>query len=168
MKLTGLKLRSSGATTASAVSPPSTARAQWKSRYCHRGRRLSHAHSLSRSSHRQKSRWLIPTHSYITSWRTGLPYRGRHLNLWYTLTAAGSSAVSVAGSASSSRGMRPKCVGQVLGGAAPSNDCPLFRPDISPVGANRPSVMRCGRSLLVVTGRCCCCHGCCHPRCVRA
>jgi len=44
----------------------------------------------------------------------------------------------------------------------------LFRPDISPVGANRPSVMRCGRSLLVVTGRCCCCHGCCHPRCVRA
>jgi hypothetical protein len=34
-----------------------------------------------------------------------------------------------------------------------------FRPDIFPVGTNRPSVMRCGRSLLVVTGHCCCCHG---------
>ena len=44
-----------------------------------------------------------------------------------------------------------------------SNDLPLFRPGISPVGVNRASVMRCpgaaacGWSLP-------CCHRCCHPR----
>ena len=32
-----------------------------------------------------------------------------------------------------------------------------FRPDISPVGADRASVMRCRRSLLPAVGRCCCC-----------
>ena len=42
-----------------------------------------------------------------------------------------------------------ECVAQVLGGPAPSNDRPLFRPDISPGGADRASVMRCGRSLML-------------------
>ena len=37
-------------------------------------------------------------------------------------------------------GTRPKCVGQVLGGMALSNDLPSFRPDVSPVGADRASV----------------------------
>jgi hypothetical protein len=36
-----------------------------------------------------------------------------------------------------------------------------FRPDISSVGADRPSVMRCRRSLLTAVGCCCCCHRCC-------
>jgi hypothetical protein len=40
----------------------------------------------------------------------------------------------------------------------------LFRPDISPVGADRASVMRCGRLLALADGRCCCCHRCCQPR----
>jgi hypothetical protein len=40
-------------------------------------------------------------------------------------------------------------------------DC--FRPDISPVGADHASVMRCCRSLLLAAGRCCCCHRCCQP-----
>jgi hypothetical protein len=33
-----------------------------------------------------------------------------------------------------------------------------------PVGADRASVMRCRRSLLLTGGWCCCCHGCCQPR----
>ena len=41
------------------------------------------------------------------------------------------------------------------------SDLPLFRPDISQVGADRASVMRCRRSLLLAVGRCCCCHRCC-------
>jgi hypothetical protein len=41
-----------------------------------------------------------------------------------------------------------------------SADLPLFRPDISPVGADSASVMRCRRSLLVAGG---CCR-CCQPR----
>ena len=40
-------------------------------------------------------------------------------------------------------------------------DEPLFRPDISQVGADRASVMRCRRSLLSAGGCCCCCHRCC-------
>jgi hypothetical protein len=40
-------------------------------------------------------------------------------------------------------------------------DLPLFRPDISQVGADRASVMRCRRSLPLAVGRCCCCHRCC-------
>src|SRR5436190_22662092 len=36
-------------------------------------------------------------------------------------------------------------------------DCPLFRPDISPVGADRASVTRCRRSLAVAGSCCCCC-----------
>ena len=40
-------------------------------------------------------------------------------------------------------------------------DRPFFRPDISPVGADRASVMRCRRSLLLAGGCCCCCHRCC-------
>jgi hypothetical protein len=52
---------------------------------------------------------------------------------------------------------------QVLGGTALSNDLPLFRPAISPVGADRASVMRCRRSLLAAGGRRCCCHRCCQP-----
>ena len=43
-------------------------------------------------------------------------------------------------------------------------DLPLFRPDISPVGVDPASVMRCCRSLLPVVGCCCCCHRCCQPR----
>ena len=39
-----------------------------------------------------------------------------------------------------------------------------FRPGICQVGADRASVVRCRRSLLVAVGRCCCCHRCCHPR----
>jgi hypothetical protein len=42
-------------------------------------------------------------------------------------------------------------------------DLPL-RPDISPVGVDRASVVRCRRSLLLAVGRCCCCHRCCQPR----
>ena len=37
----------------------------------------------------------------------------------------------------------------------------FFRPDISPVGADRANVMRCCRSLMSVGGCCCCCHRCC-------
>jgi len=44
------------------------------------------------------------------------------------------------------------------------SDLPLFRPDISPVGADRASVMRCRWSLLPAVGCCCCCHRCCQPR----
>src|SRR5215471_11999459 len=44
-----------------------------------------------------------------------------------------------------------------------SRDCPLFRPDISPVGANFASVMQCRWSLLPAVGRCCCCQCCCQP-----
>ena len=36
-------------------------------------------------------------------------------------------------------------------------DLPFFRPDISPVGSDRASVMRCRRSLLSAGGCCCCC-----------
>src|SRR5690348_14295888 len=57
-------------------------------------------------------------------------------------------------------GTRLYCVGRVLGGPASSHDRPFFRPDISPVGADRASVMRCRRSLLLAGG-CCCCHRCC-------
>src|SRR5690349_22384308 len=37
----------------------------------------------------------------------------------------------------------PSYVGQVLGGTVLSNDLPLFRPDISQVGVDRASVVRC-------------------------
>jgi len=40
----------------------------------------------------------------------------------------------------------------------------LFRPDISQVGADRASVMRCRWSLMLAGGRCRCCHCCCQPR----
>ena len=40
----------------------------------------------------------------------------------------------------------------------------FFRPDICPVGTDRVSVMRCRWSLLVVVGRCYCCHRCCQSR----
>ncbi len=40
-------------------------------------------------------------------------------------------------------------------------DLLLFRPDISRVGADSASVMRCRRSLLSAVGCCCCCHRCC-------
>ena len=53
-----------------------------------------------------------------------------------------------------------RCGGQGHGRTA---DLPLFRPDISPVGAERASVMRCRRSLLSAVGCCCCCHRCCQP-----
>jgi hypothetical protein len=36
-----------------------------------------------------------------------------------------------------------------------------FRPDISPVGVDRASVMRRHQSLLSAVGCCCCCHRCC-------
>jgi len=49
-----------------------------------------------------------------------------------------------------------------------SRDCPLFRPGISPVGANLASVMHCRRSLLPAAGRCGCCHRCCQSRAVSA
>ena len=39
----------------------------------------------------------------------------------------------------------------------------VFRPDISQVGGDRASVVRCSRSLLAAVP-CCCCHGCCHSR----
>ena len=42
-------------------------------------------------------------------------------------------------------------------------DLPFFRPDISPGGADRASVMSCGRSLAFAVGRCRCCHRCCQP-----
>jgi hypothetical protein len=42
-------------------------------------------------------------------------------------------------------------------------DLPFFRPDISPVGVDRASVMRCRRLLLVAVGGCCCCYRCCQP-----
>ena len=42
-------------------------------------------------------------------------------------------------------------------------DRPFVRPDISPVGADRTRVMRCGRLLLSAVGCCCCCHRCCQP-----
>ena len=48
--------------------------------------------------------------------------------------------------------------GPALAAVLPAPDCPLFRPDISPVGADCASVMRCHRSLLLVVGRCCCRH----------
>jgi hypothetical protein len=44
-----------------------------------------------------------------------------------------------------------------------AQDRTLFRPDISPVGENRTSIMRCWRSLLSAVGCCCCCHRCCQP-----
>ena len=50
-----------------------------------------------------------------------------------------------------------------LPGFGPSRDRLLFRPDISQVGADRASVMRCHRSLLVAVGCCCCYHCCCQP-----
>ena len=37
----------------------------------------------------------------------------------------------------------------------------VLRPDISPVGADRASVMRCRWALLLASGCCCCCHRCC-------
>ena len=37
----------------------------------------------------------------------------------------------------------------------------VFRPDITPVGANRARVMRCRWSLMTAVGCCCCCHRCC-------
>ena len=39
----------------------------------------------------------------------------------------------------------------------------LFRPDISPDGADRASVIGCRRSLMPAVGCCCCCHRCCQP-----
>ena len=45
-----------------------------------------------------------------------------------------------------------------------SADLPLFRPDISPVGMDRASIMRCHRSLMLAIGRRCCCHPYCQPR----
>jgi hypothetical protein len=36
-----------------------------------------------------------------------------------------------------------------------------FRPGISLVSADRASVLRCRRSMLLAGGRCCCCHSCC-------
>jgi hypothetical protein len=54
-------------------------------------------------------------------------------------------------------------LGYSRGAAALIPDRLLFRPDISPVGANRASVMRCWRSLLAAVGCCCCCHRCCQP-----
>ena len=41
------------------------------------------------------------------------------------------------------------------------SDLLLFRPDISPVGTDRASVMRCRRSLALAVGCCCSCHRCC-------
>jgi len=43
----------------------------------------------------------------------------------------------------------------------------LLMPDISQVGADSASVIRCRRSLPVAVGRCCCCHRCCQPGAVR-
>ena len=40
-------------------------------------------------------------------------------------------------------------------------DLPFFRPDISPVAANRPSVCGRCRPLTLAIGCCCCCHRCC-------
>jgi len=54
-------------------------------------------------------------------------------------------------------------LGYSRGAAALIPDRLLFRPDISPVGADRASVMRCRRSLLVAVRCCCCCHRCCQP-----
>ena len=62
------------------------------------------------------------------------------------------------------RGHAPVMRVQVLGGAAPTNDRPFFRPDIPPVSAYCASVMRCRRSLPLAGVRCCCCHCCCQPR----
>ena len=45
--------------------------------------------------------------------------------------------------------------------APPTRQPSTFRSDISQVGADRASVMRCRRSLLLAVGCCCCCHRCC-------
>ena len=42
-----------------------------------------------------------------------------------------------------------------------AQDLPLFRPDISPVGRNRASVVRCRWWLMSAVGCCCRCHRCC-------
>lgn len=52
--------------------------------------------------------------------------------------------------------------GFLLSIARGDRDPPLFRPDISQVGADRARVMRCGRALLLAVGCCRCCQG--HPR----
>jgi hypothetical protein len=54
-----------------------------------------------------------------------------------------------------------KSVDNSRGGTALIPDRLLFRPDISPVGANRTRVMRCRQSPMTAVGCCCCCLGCC-------
>jgi hypothetical protein len=46
-------------------------------------------------------------------------------------------------------------------GGGPTLDLPLIRSAISPVAADRASVMRCRRPLPVAGARWCCCHRCC-------
>ena len=58
-------------------------------------------------------------------------------------------------------------IGSSHGGSALTLDRLLFRPDISQVGADRGSVMRCRWPLLRAIGRRYCCHCCCQPRSVR-
>src|SRR5690349_13294486 len=54
------------------------------------------------------------------------------------------------------------CTAPGPAGEVAQPELPLFRPDLSPVGVNRASVMRCGRWLLPAGGHCCCCcHRCC-------
>ena len=52
------------------------------------------------------------------------------------------------------------CIGNSRRARGIDPDRPFFRPDISPVAADRASVMRCRRSLPVAGGRWCCCHRC--------
>ena len=74
---------------------------------------------------------------------------------------AGSRPALPSGSASADGGDRwlLMAVRGHLGDTGP----PLSGPDISPVGTDRASVMRCRRSPVVAGGCCCCCHRCCQP-----